>query len=128
MTVTVKSLNPFWKQRRLKPFNASPHFLIFPHSRSSFRVSCHYGFWPNYFVGVCLLKILPVIHLPQWAILWIVLIAAMKALNLWFSHAYHRNKLFYILLQIKIQVLCFFLHHLYLYGLRLTMYYLLYVQ
>ncbi|MDO4556199.1 MAG: phosphatidylglycerophosphate synthase, partial [Lachnospiraceae bacterium] len=46
------------------------------------------------FVGVCLLKILPVIHLPQWAILWIVLIAVIKAINLWSSHVYHRNKLF----------------------------------
>lgn len=46
------------------------------------------------FVGVCLLKLLPVIHLPLWSILWIVLIVAVKALNLWLSYVYHRNKLF----------------------------------
>ncbi|MDO4555386.1 MAG: CDP-alcohol phosphatidyltransferase family protein, partial [Lachnospiraceae bacterium] len=46
------------------------------------------------FIGVCLLKLLPAIHLPLWGILWIALIAAIKAFNLWFSHAYHRNKLF----------------------------------
>lgn len=33
-------------------------------------------------VAVCLIKLLPVIHVPTWLIIWIVVIAAIKAINL----------------------------------------------
>ena len=33
-------------------------------------------------VAVCLIKLIPVIHVPTWLIIWIVVIAAIKAINL----------------------------------------------
>lgn len=34
------------------------------------------------FVAVCLIKLIPVIHVPTWLIIWIIVIAAIKAINL----------------------------------------------
>ena len=34
------------------------------------------------FVAVCLIKLIPVIHAPTWLIIWIIVIAAIKAINL----------------------------------------------
>ena len=47
-----------------------------------------------FFVGVSLLKLLPMFTLPLWSIIWIGLIAVIKAANLLFSYVYHRKKLF----------------------------------
>ena len=34
------------------------------------------------FVVVCLIKLIPVIHVPTWLIIWIIVIAVIKAINL----------------------------------------------
>lgn len=46
------------------------------------------------FIGICLFKILPVLNLKIWNIVWIVLIAAIKGSNVIFSYLYHRKKRF----------------------------------
>lgn len=46
------------------------------------------------FIGVCLFKILPVLNLKIWQIVWIIVIAIIKLSNLLFSYFYHRKKLF----------------------------------
>ena len=46
------------------------------------------------FIGVCLLKLLPLFPLPLWSMIWVGLIAVIKLTNLLFSYAYHRKKLF----------------------------------
>lgn len=46
------------------------------------------------FIGICLFKILPVLNLKIWQIVWIVLIAVIKGSNVMFSYLYHRKKRF----------------------------------
>jgi CDP-diacylglycerol--glycerol-3-phosphate 3-phosphatidyltransferase len=46
------------------------------------------------FIGVCLFKILPVLNLKIWQIVWIIAIAIIKGSNLFFSYFHHRKKLF----------------------------------
>lgn len=44
------------------------------------------------FVIVCLIKLIPVIHAPNWLIIWIIVIAVIKAINL-ISGAVRRKKI-----------------------------------
>lgn len=46
------------------------------------------------FIAVCLIKLLPVLHLRNWHIIWLVLIAAIKGINLLISFISHRKTLF----------------------------------
>ena len=46
------------------------------------------------FIGVCLLKLIPIFSLSLWGVIWIGLIAVIKVTNLMFSYANHRKKLF----------------------------------
>ena len=42
-------------------------------------------------VTVCLIKILPVIHIPMWLIIWIIVIAAIKGINLISGYVMHKE-------------------------------------
>ena len=42
-------------------------------------------------VTVCLIKILPVTHIPMWLIIWIVVIAAIKGINLISGYVMHKE-------------------------------------
>ena len=44
------------------------------------------------FIGICLFKIVPVLYLKIWHIVWIIMIAIIKGCNLLFSYLYHRKK------------------------------------
>jgi CDP-diacylglycerol--glycerol-3-phosphate 3-phosphatidyltransferase len=44
------------------------------------------------FMGICLFKILPVLNLKIWQIVWIIAIAIIKGSNLFFSYFHHRKK------------------------------------
>ncbi|MCH3914878.1 MAG: hypothetical protein LKE29_06315 [Acidaminococcaceae bacterium] len=46
------------------------------------------------FIGICLFKILPVLNLKIWQIVWIIAIAIIKGSNLLFSYFHHKKKLF----------------------------------
>lgn len=46
------------------------------------------------FTGICLVKIIPVLQLKAWHMIWIGVIILIKLLNLLCSYLYHRNKLF----------------------------------
>ncbi len=46
------------------------------------------------FIGICLFKILPVLNLKIWHIIWMILIAVIKGSNVMFSYLYHRKKRF----------------------------------
>lgn len=46
------------------------------------------------FIGICLFKILPVLNLKGWHIIWIGLIVIIKGSNVVFSYLYHRKKRF----------------------------------
>lgn len=41
------------------------------------------------FIGICLFKILPVLNLKIWHIVWVILIAVIKGSNVMFSYLYH---------------------------------------
>lgn len=43
------------------------------------------------FVGVCLVKLLPVVHMPGWLWIWISLIAAIKIINLISGFVYEKR-------------------------------------
>ena len=48
------------------------------------------------FVAVCLVKILPVLQIPSWLLLWIILIALIEFANLIFAyHRWHKLCLFH---------------------------------
>jgi len=47
-----------------------------------------------FFIGICIFKILPVLNLKIWQIIWIAVIAIIKGSNLLFSYFYHRKKRF----------------------------------
>ena len=42
-------------------------------------------------VTVCLIKILPVTHIPMWLIIWIIVIAAIKGINLISGYVMHKE-------------------------------------
>ena len=46
------------------------------------------------FIGICLFKILPVLGLKIWHMIWIGLIVIVKGSNVMFSYLYHRKKRF----------------------------------
>lgn len=43
------------------------------------------------FVVVCLIKLLPVLHVPTWLIIWIIVIAVIKAVNLLSGYALRKE-------------------------------------
>ena len=42
-------------------------------------------------VTVCLIKFIPVIHIPMWLIIWIIVIAAIKGINLISGYVMHKE-------------------------------------